>query len=1215
VIDRRELLKDLQGQVRKLEKDLVEQIGEAGEIHAPLRAEYDRAFKLGRTAADWKPWRDERVTQAAVAWVLGTVFVRFCEDNGLLGDACFLAGPAQERAVLAEESQQDFFSQHPEKTDRDWLLAGFDRIGRSQAGRLLFDPAHNPAYRIPISHDAAKALIAFWRRRGEGGGLAHDFTDPDWGTRFLGDLYQELSEAARKTYALLQTPEFVEEFILDLTLTPAIEEFGYDVVKVIDPTCGSGHFLLGVFDRLVAQWQEHEPGRDPHEVVRLALLAVHGVDLNPYAVAIARFRLLVAALRAAGLPTLREAQGYEFPLQIAAGDSLIRDRQETLFDDVEVPAEHNSAREVARFKYATEDLDNFPDMLREGRYHVVVGNPPYVTPKDKKLNALYRTMYQDVCSGQYALSVPFAQRFFELAKRPEADGRGSGHIGQITANSFMKREFGRKLITDFFATAVDLTHVIDTSGAYIPGHGTPTVILVGRQRKTKRGADTVRAVLGIRGEPEAPEDPAQGHVWRAIETQYRSPGSESEWVSVANLHRQQLSTFPWSLSGGGAGDILTRIEDAPGRLREEIKGKVGFASFPGQDDVFFAPSRWFKRLPVEKLHRPLVTGDVVRDWNENWTSEALAPYGNDLKPVEYDELAPWGRHLWKFRHTLKSTIGFGGQTRGDLNDSWWAWYRWVPERYRTMLSLTFAEVSTHNHFVLDRGRKLFNRTAPVIKLPEDATEDDHLRLLGVLNSSTACFWLKQVSHDKGNRGGERSTARYAWERFYQFNGTKLQEFPLPEAYPLGLARELDAAARRLTAVSPAAIAAEGVPTRQRLDESLAEWESIRGRMIALQEELDWQVYAQYGLLPEELTAPAAAVPELRLGERAFEIVLARKMKEGSADTQWFVRHGSTPITELPDHWPAEYRSVVEKRISVIQSNRYLALIERPECKRRWATDGWDKLADRALRDWLLDRCEARDLWYAPDENGNTQPRPMSTAQLADELRRDPDVVAVAELYDPGKELSALITELVEPEHVPYLAALRYTDSGQANRAVWEGVWDRQRAEDAAPDEPARQRIRKETPVPPKYKPADFRKNSYWGNRGKLDVPKERFVSYPLASREGDPSLLIGWAGWDHGEQAQALSLLAMEREQHDGWTADRLTPLLAGLREVLPWVRQWHGEFDPNIGDSPAEVYAGFLSERLNELHLTDDDLANWRPTAASRGRRPTRSSSLYRES
>ena len=66
----------------------------------------------------------------------------------------------------------------------------------------------------------------------------------------------------------------------------------------------------------------------------------------------------------------------------------------------------------------------------------------------------------------------------------------------------MKREFGKKLIEEFFAQKVNLTHVVDTSGAYIPGHGTPTVILIGR-RYFPNMDQTVRAVLGIRGEPSS----------------------------------------------------------------------------------------------------------------------------------------------------------------------------------------------------------------------------------------------------------------------------------------------------------------------------------------------------------------------------------------------------------------------------------------------------------------------------------------------------------------------------------------------------------------------------------------------------------------------------------------------------------------------------------------------------------------------------------------
>ena len=108
----------------------------------------------------------------------------------------------------------------------------------------LYDPHHNPLFRLPLGRRGDRAVRFFREREPATGALVHDFTDPDWDTRFLGDLYQDLSEDARKRYALLQTPEFVEEFILDRTLDPAIASSA-SRGRMIDPTCGSGHFLLG----------------------------------------------------------------------------------------------------------------------------------------------------------------------------------------------------------------------------------------------------------------------------------------------------------------------------------------------------------------------------------------------------------------------------------------------------------------------------------------------------------------------------------------------------------------------------------------------------------------------------------------------------------------------------------------------------------------------------------------------------------------------------------------------------------------------------------------------------------------------------------------------------------------------------------------------------------------------------------------------------------
>jgi hypothetical protein len=228
--------------------------------------------------------------------------------------------------------------------------------------------------------------------------------------------------------------------------------------------------------------------------------------------------------------------------------------------------------------------------------------------------------------------------------------------------------------------------------------------------------------------------------------------------------------------------------------------------------------------------------------------------------------------------------------------------------------------------------------------------------------------------------------------------------------------------------------------------------------------------------------------------------------------------------------------------------------------------------------------------------GGEQPRPITVARLADRLGRDADFVAVARLYGgPDIRLADVVAEIVEAEHVPFLAQLRYKPSGLVKRARWEETWEKQREED-------RKGQRLDIDVPEKYTSADFLKPSYWRNRGKLDVPKERFISYPHASPETDGSLLLGWAGWNHLQRAQALFTLVEERRSGDGWGAEELAPLLAGLAEVLPWVWQWHGERDAE-GRIPAEGYAEYLQEQQRELQLTDDDLRGWGPSGPRRVR------------
>ncbi|HHV21225.1 MAG TPA: hypothetical protein GXZ30_06790, partial [Propionibacterium sp.] len=87
-----QLTAELKKLVLRVEDDLRIRLADDPAVDARWREEHRGALKAGRTAGAWETFRDDKITQVAVSWVLTTVFVRFCEDNGLLGPV-WIAGP------------------------------------------------------------------------------------------------------------------------------------------------------------------------------------------------------------------------------------------------------------------------------------------------------------------------------------------------------------------------------------------------------------------------------------------------------------------------------------------------------------------------------------------------------------------------------------------------------------------------------------------------------------------------------------------------------------------------------------------------------------------------------------------------------------------------------------------------------------------------------------------------------------------------------------------------------------------------------------------------------------------------------------------------------------------------------------------------------------------------------------------------------------------
>lgn len=1288
MIDRHALLSDLQVVLKELEADLLErsESSDVPDVSRTLRAEYDRAQQAHRTAEGYEEWRSDAITQAAAAWVLSCVFVRFLEDNRLI-DPPKIAGPG-ERLKQARDEHELYFRSHATHTDRDYLLAYFDQLVKLPGGREIFGE-HNPVRELPnwLSGDAAGELLMFFQQiNADTGTLVHDFADSPssngngWDTRFLGDLYQDLSEAARKKYALLQTPEFVEEFILDRTLDPAIDEFGVETnlglrtstledvavsdaslspksqalitsFKMIDPACGSGHFLLGGFRRILDRWQRKEPGTNVRELVQRTLDSIYGVDVNPYAVAIARFRMLLAAMRSCGITRLADAPAFHFNL--ACGDSLLH-----------APLRHGGDAAVAPLfavhdvpdcphAYASEDLPVLRRILAEGQYHAVVANPPYITPKDRALNKAYRKRYR-TCHKQYSLAVPFLERIFRLAV-------AGGYTGQITANSFMFNEFGKKLIREFIPT-IDLTHVIDTSLAYIPHHGTPTVILFGKSQRPVMSQ--VRAAYGLQRENGEPEVAAKGQVWVAIVGLIDQPGSQNLFLSVEDVPRHQFEIHPWVLGGGAVSGLKSQLEASHSVPLSSLVQEIGRTTHTGCDETFeFSPASAYTRK-LRSHCVPFLTGDNVRNYVASPDCVVLFPYDHETGeplgscPVEL------ARQLWPHRTILRRREDFGNaiEARGL---AWYGHSMFFPRRYAATHSITFPCVSTHNHFVPMGKGSVSNPHAPRVFLEaQNALQLDAIAI--ILNTSTAGFWMRQVMRDKGGGGIGGGIAAEAWERFFEYVAAKLVGCPICVARPDGKLTALASLGADFTKSQPMEIVRQRTDplTNVALEQAERSFHDLRRHLILLQEEADWWGYWAYGLSEQRLTL--SNLPSgIELGQRSFEIVLARKMTAGETQTTWFERHGSSPITELPTEWPDDYRQLVERRIALIERDPNIRLIEQPEYKRRWNTEVWDSQLESALREWLLDRLES---YFDFDGRMNDEDRPtaqlnialVSIAKLADVARQDVEFLRVGELYrdDQAFDVQTLVAELIEAESVPLLPSLRYKPNGLRKRVEWEQMWALQRAEDAFEaelksefqvhgidvDDSAEvsyhrmpwqslammtesneeevkvlfpfqesfkwwevrnailEKLVGKISAPPKYASADFLKSDYWRLRGKLDVPKELWISFPhCEGPDGTP--VIAWAGYNHLQLATAIGQYYQRVKDEFGGSDDsRLVPLLACLIELLPWLKQWHNQVNPEYGVTMGDYFEGFLQEESRQMAKTFEEIKAWTPPAKTSG-------------
>ncbi|MBT9147690.1 MAG: Type IIS restriction enzyme Eco57I [Syntrophomonadaceae bacterium] len=362
----------------------------------------------------------------------------------------------------------------------------------------------------------------------------------------------------RKAQGIYYTPKFVVRYIVENTLGRALEGKSLSEarkIRILDPACGSGSFLVEALDYLERHWQRQKwtpqpkAGEDAQQadffdyLTRVQFLNenLYGVDLDAQAVEIAQLNLLLKSLnQRALLPDLVN--------NIRQGNSLISGTKEDLR-----PYFGDAWQEKKPFNWE----EQFAKIMEDGGFDIVIGNPPYVRPhklaaSDKQ--ALW-AQYQ-VYRAKSDIYACFIQRAIDLLKP-------GGYASYIVSNTFMSLESFAPL----------RRYILDTC----------CILYLGLTPKKVFEAATVETiVLGLK--KESNEDARRQN--KVLITEYRDGTFESfKEIHQAIFYSTYLNIFDLSWDEATL-SLSNKIELNTDKLSEVVAFCYGLKT--GDDTVFLA---------------------------------------------------------------------------------------------------------------------------------------------------------------------------------------------------------------------------------------------------------------------------------------------------------------------------------------------------------------------------------------------------------------------------------------------------------------------------------------------------------------------------------------------------------------------------------------------------------------------------------------------------
>lgn len=417
---------------------------------------------------------------------------------------------------------------------------------------------------------------------------------------------------ARKEHGIVYTPEFITAFIVEQTLGKTLEDAraacmeGYkntndwrkptaeekrsaktlqqparvvelqfwrawlstlSTLKICDPACGSGAFLVAVFDVLHAEYLNINAqiatitgNMDVFDTDKTILSGnLYGVDLNAESIEITKLSLW-----------LKTAQ-YGKPLEsleshLRVGNSLIQ----------------------TDFDWDTA----FPEVAAQGGFDIIVGNPPYVRQERFSSSKPYLEKHYAVFNGGADLYTYFFEQGIRLL-RPE-----KGRLGFISSGTFFKTSSGAPLRSYLLENA-QLESIVDFGDVQVfEGVTTYPVIMTMRRTTTPDAAHSIQFL--------------------AIQNKVPEKLNDTFKEKAAVLIQGQLTAQSWQLEDGRLNALRQKIMGQHPTLKE-VYGSPFYGIKTGLNEAFVIDAATRERLISEdprsdEIIKPFLEGKDLKRW-------------------------------------------------------------------------------------------------------------------------------------------------------------------------------------------------------------------------------------------------------------------------------------------------------------------------------------------------------------------------------------------------------------------------------------------------------------------------------------------------------------------------------------------------------------------------------------------------------------------------